>query len=157
MASEGSPGSFRVRQARSVARSSATRGVEGDALGQDLAHGFVAALDLLLLVGVHRVAEEDVRAARAVQRVFVACRVGKPGAALGDERGEEICEAFAGEGGCRAPEISAHLLDELAHANPRLERRRGLGRCVLLSFGHCFFRDAGNVPLLLGKVNAPTP
>ena len=71
--------------------------VEGDALGQDLAHELVVALELGLLVGVHRVAEEHPGALRAVLALLDARGVGELRAAVGEDDREEPREELVPE------------------------------------------------------------
>ncbi len=100
--------------------------VERDALGEDLADDLVVALDLGLLVGVHRVAEEDPRPALPVLVELDAGGVRELRSAVGEDHGEEPREELRAEFRVKAVEhrrdaFRALVGDEDPDHEPRVE------------------------------------
>ena len=87
--------------------------IEGHALGEDLADDLVVALELRLLVGVHRVAEEDPRPALAVLVELDPRRVRELGAAVGEDHREELREELRAEFSVQAVEDRSDVLRAL--------------------------------------------
>ena len=100
--------------------------VERYAFRQDLAHDLVVALELRLLVGVHRIAEKDPCPADAVSGELDARGVRELGAAVGEDDREEFHEQFVPEFRIQAVEhrrdvLRAFVRDEDADHEPRVE------------------------------------